>query len=70
MFPLIDFGRLRAQMHSADARQLQAFHTYKQTVLTALEGGKGIGAVIQSTQIGFCRHYALRIPDPFRSPGD
>jgi NodT family efflux transporter outer membrane factor (OMF) lipoprotein len=37
LFPIIDFGRIRAQMHSADARQLQAFHTYKQTVLTALE---------------------------------
>jgi NodT family efflux transporter outer membrane factor (OMF) lipoprotein len=37
LFPLIDFGRIRAQMHGADARQEQAFHTYEQTVLAALE---------------------------------
>jgi NodT family efflux transporter outer membrane factor (OMF) lipoprotein len=37
LFPLLDFGRLRAQMHGADARQEQAFHAYKQTVLKALE---------------------------------
>jgi NodT family efflux transporter outer membrane factor (OMF) lipoprotein len=37
LFPLLDFGRIRAQMHGADARQEQAFYLYKQTVLLALE---------------------------------
>lgn len=37
LFPLLDFGRIRAQMRGADARQLQAYHTYEQTVLLALE---------------------------------
>lgn len=37
IFPLLDFGRIRSQMHGADARQEQAFYLYKQTVLLALE---------------------------------
>jgi NodT family efflux transporter outer membrane factor (OMF) lipoprotein len=41
MLPLLDFGRLRAQMHGADARQEQAFYLYKQAVLTALEDAEG-----------------------------
>ncbi|PZP40288.1 MAG: hypothetical protein DI585_01560 [Pseudomonas fluorescens] len=34
--PLIDFGRVRALVRQADARQQQALATYEQTVLTAL----------------------------------
>jgi len=37
MFPLLDFGRIRSQMHAANARQEQAFYLYKQAVLLALE---------------------------------
>jgi NodT family efflux transporter outer membrane factor (OMF) lipoprotein len=37
LFPLLDFGRIQAQVNSADARQEQAFYAYKQTVLLALE---------------------------------
>lgn len=34
--PLIDFGRVRALVRQADARQVQALATYEQTVLAAL----------------------------------
>lgn len=37
VFPLLDFGRLRAGVDAADARQQQAFLRYQQTVLMALE---------------------------------
>lgn len=36
ILPLLDFGRIRTQINSADARQEQAFHTYNQAVLIAL----------------------------------
>jgi multidrug efflux system outer membrane protein len=35
--PVLNFGRIRSQIRSADARQTQAFLTYQQTVLDALE---------------------------------
>lgn len=35
--PILDFGRIQAQVDAADARQTQAFLTYQQTVLEALE---------------------------------
>ena len=35
--PVLNFGRIRAQIDAADARQTQAFLTYQQTVLEALE---------------------------------
>lgn len=35
--PLLDFGRIQAQIDSADSQQKQAFLTYQQTVLEALE---------------------------------
>lgn len=34
--PLFDFGRIRAQIDAADARQLQAYLAYEQSVRTAL----------------------------------
>ncbi len=37
LMPILDFGRLRAQVDAADARQQQAFFQYQQTVLLALE---------------------------------
>jgi NodT family efflux transporter outer membrane factor (OMF) lipoprotein len=35
--PILDFGRIRAQIDVADARQKQAFFNYQETVLEALE---------------------------------
>lgn len=35
--PLLNFGRIRSQINAADARQTQAFLSYQQTVLEALE---------------------------------
>jgi outer membrane protein TolC len=35
--PILNFGRLRAELHVADARQSQAFFAYQETVLEALE---------------------------------
>jgi len=35
--PLLNFGRLRSQLKVASARQAQAFYSYQQTVLEALE---------------------------------
>jgi NodT family efflux transporter outer membrane factor (OMF) lipoprotein len=35
--PILDFGRIRAQIDAADARQKQAFFNYQETVLEALE---------------------------------
>ncbi len=37
LVPLINFGRIGGQIDAADARQQQAFFTYKQTVLLAVE---------------------------------
>jgi len=34
--PLLNFGRIEGQIQASDARQVQAFHTYRQTVLQAL----------------------------------
>jgi multidrug efflux system outer membrane protein len=34
--PLINFGRIEGQIRASEARQAQAFHAYKQTVLEAL----------------------------------
>jgi NodT family efflux transporter outer membrane factor (OMF) lipoprotein len=36
VMPLLNFGRIEGQIKAADARQQQAFHTYRQTVLKAL----------------------------------
>ncbi len=36
--PILNFGALKAQVKAADARQEQAFETYKQTVLVTMEG--------------------------------
>ncbi|MGO4330414.1 efflux transporter outer membrane subunit [Cupriavidus sp. M-11] len=35
--PVLNFGRIRSQINAADARQTQAFLSYQQTVLDALE---------------------------------
>jgi multidrug efflux system outer membrane protein len=35
--PLIDFGRIRSEINTADAQQQEAFLNYQKTVLTALE---------------------------------
>jgi multidrug efflux system outer membrane protein len=35
--PILNFGRIEAQIDAADARQRQAFLSYQQTVLEALE---------------------------------
>jgi multidrug efflux system outer membrane protein len=35
-FPLLNFGAIQGQINAADARQVQALHHYKQTVLAAL----------------------------------
>jgi len=35
--PVLNFGRIRSQIDAADARQTQAYLTYQQTVLDALE---------------------------------
>jgi len=37
LLPIIDFGRIRGQINVADAREQQAFYTYQQTVLLAVE---------------------------------
>jgi len=37
VLPLIDFGAIRAQVNLADAKQNEAFYTYRQTVFKALE---------------------------------
>lgn len=37
LFPLLNFGRISAQVNAADARQQQALYTYQQTLLLALE---------------------------------
>jgi NodT family efflux transporter outer membrane factor (OMF) lipoprotein len=34
--PILNFGRINGQIDAADARQVEAFHSYKQTVLAAL----------------------------------
>jgi len=34
--PLLDFGRIEGQIKVSEARQAQAFHAYKQTVIEAL----------------------------------
>jgi outer membrane protein TolC len=37
VLPLLNFGRIRAGVNAADARQNQAFYNYQQTILLALE---------------------------------
>lgn len=37
VLPLLNFGRIQSQIDAADARQTQAFLTYQETVLEALE---------------------------------
>ena len=39
--PILNFGRLQSQIDAADARQKQAFLSYQQTVLEALENMEG-----------------------------
>jgi outer membrane protein, multidrug efflux system len=34
--PILNFGTIEGQIDAADARQIQAYHTYRQTLLTAL----------------------------------
>lgn len=34
--PVLEFGTIEGQINAADARQVQAFHQYRQTVITAL----------------------------------
>ena len=34
--PILEFGSIEGQINAANARQVQAFHQYRQTVLTAL----------------------------------
>lgn len=55
--PLFDFGRIRAQIDAADARQLQAYLAYEQTVRTALAETQT--AIVFYTQ-GVQRQRALR----------
>ncbi|HCM82956.1 MAG TPA: efflux transporter outer membrane subunit [Alphaproteobacteria bacterium] len=37
LLPLLNFGAIEAQVDAADARHMQAYHTFQQTVLLALE---------------------------------
>jgi|GEM_PF-506458 len=36
LMPLLDFGRVQARVESASAREMQAYHTYEQTVLAGV----------------------------------
>jgi multidrug efflux system outer membrane protein len=48
--PILNFGRIQSQIDAADARQMQAFFEYQQTVLQALEDMEtALSAYVQET---------------------
>lgn len=58
--PLLSFGRIEAQINAADARQQEAFFTYKKDVLEALgDMENALNAYINETNKNISLHHAV-----------